>query len=635
MSANEPQNDDPNATAAAAPETSEPTATNVVEPAAAVEVPQEPAATATIPATQPPAADDDDDYGSMEEALGAGAEDFDDLMTGYFESMSELEVGSLTKATVVETRKDFVLLDVGDAHAEGMVPVKEFLDAKGAMTVAAGDVIDVVVEGRDAESGQVTVSYRKARQRTQWNLVVEAFEKQTPLHGTVTRALKNGVLVDVGVPCFLPASQLDTSRVENLEGVVGKDYEVLVIDIDRTRRRAVLSRRKLLLETAKRKKAEVLEGLAEGSIIDGKVKSVLDFGVFVELGGLDGMVPREEVAWEKNVKPSDVLKVGQAYKFVVHTIDREKERVTLSRRRLKPDPWTDIDGRYPIGGKAAGTVINLTNNCAYVAVGEAADGIEGRIHRDNLSWATHVKKPSDLVKKGVAVEAVVLGYDRDRRLLEMGLKQGTVDPWENIGERFPVGGRHTVKIVEFVGFGAFVQIDEHTKGLIHVTDMSWDRNFKDPKKLGAIGTELEVAVLKVDSGARRINFGAKQLTDDPFKAFVAKHKNGAMVTGVVKSVVDFGVFVELAPLVEGMIHISEWDRDKTESLAAVVKPGETISAKILKIEHATQQLKLSRKRLVQDEERKEIEAYTKPSASQPEAKTSLGNLLKGLKIDLK
>ncbi|MGI8905963.1 MAG: S1 RNA-binding domain-containing protein [Candidatus Sumerlaeaceae bacterium] len=560
---------------------------------------------------------------------GGESEQFDDLMSDYLESMSELEVGQLAKATVVEIKKDQVLLDVGD-KAEGVADVREFTDFKGNVTVQPGQQIEVVIESRDADTGQVNVSYRKARQRVEWNRVVEAFEKGHTIRGQVVRALKNGVLVDAGVPCFLPASQLDVNRVEDLETFVGQDVECYVIDVDRQRRRGVLSRRRLLAEEQKKKRADILAGLEEGQTLEGRVKSILDFGVFVDMGGIDGLVPREEVAWEKRVNLSDVLKQGVRYKFKIIGIDRDRERVTLSRRQLKPDPWQKIETDYPRELAVKGTVTNLTNNCAYVVL---ADGVEGRIHRNNLSWNPSIKKPSDLLKKNAEVQATVLDYDNDKRLLELGVRQLTSDPWENIEGRFPPKSRQTVTISDVVSFGAFVQLDEHTKGLIHISDMSYDRNFKDPKQLVKPGDEVEVLVLKIDKEARRINFGMKQLEEDPFTAFIKKHPSGSTVTGKIKCVASFGAFVELAPSLEGLLHISQWSNEKLDSLENVAKPGDEVTVKIIKVEKPIKKISLSRKAQMHDEERREVQQYKQSSPAK--ATTSLGSLLKNLNIDVK
>lgn len=557
-------------------------------------------------------------------------EQFDNLMSNYLDSMSDLEVGQLAKATIVEIGKDHVLLDVGD-KAEGICSVKEFHDFKGNLLAHPGEEVEVVIESRDSSSGQVNVSFRKARQRAEWSRVVEAFEKGSTVYGHVTRALKNGVLVDVGIPCFLPGSQINLTRVDNLESLVGETMECYIIDLDRQRRRGVLSRRRLLTEELNKKREETLATMAEGDEVEGRVKSVVEFGVFVDLGSLDGLVPREDVAWEKRVNVADALKKDQRYKFKVLSIDKERGRVTLSRRQLKPDPWLTIENDYPLELTVNGTVTNLTNNCAYVLL---ADGIEGRVHRDNLSWLPSVKKPSDVVKKGDEVQATVLAYDKDKRLLDLGLKQLSNDPWNDIEERFPVNSKHTVTISDVVSFGAFARIDEYTKGLVHLSDMTHDRSVKDPRKLVKVGDEVEVIVTRIDQKNRRLNFGMKQLQENPFTAYTKANPQGSVVTGTVKNISSFGAFIELAPLVEGLLHVSQWGREKIDSLESVLKPGDEVTVKILKIEKKEQKINLSRRAMLQDEERKIVDQYKKTDGS-VKANTNLGSLLKGLDIQLK
>lgn len=557
---------------------------------------------------------------------GSEMDQFDNLMSDYLDSMHDLEVGQLARATVVEIGKDHILLDIGD-KAEGVCSTREFQDFNSNLLVHPGQEVDVVVEGRDSETGQVNVSYRKARHRAEWSKVVEAFDQGKTVHGQVTRALKNGVLVDVGVPCFLPGSQIGLSRVENLESMVGDTVECYIIDLDRQRRRGVLSRRKVLTEQKDKNRNEQLAKLEEGQTVEGRVKSVVEFGVFVDIGSLDGLVPREEVAWEKRAVPAEVLKPDTKYKFKIVSVDKEKGRVTLSRRQMKPDPWLSIEDDYPVGLQVNGAVTNLTNNCAYLVL---PDGIEGRIHRDNLSWLPNIRKPSDLLKKNEEVQAQVLGYDKDKRLLDLGLKQTTDDPWVDINQRYPSKSRHKVTISDVVSFGAFAKIDDYTKGLIHLTDMTWDRSVKDPRQVVKPGDEVDVMVVKVDKKNRRLNFGMKQLQEDPFTAYTREHSQGSVVTGTVKNISGFGAFVELAPLVEGLLHISQWSREKVESLESVLKPGDEVTAKITKIEKKDRKISLSRRAYLQDDERKVVEQYKKQDTTT--TATNLGSLLKGLDI---
>ncbi|MBX7244532.1 MAG: S1 RNA-binding domain-containing protein [Candidatus Sumerlaeaceae bacterium] len=553
---------------------------------------------------------------------------FDSLMSSYLDSVKELAYGQLTKARVVAVRKDYVLLDVGD-KAEGIVEIKEFEDFRGNVKISVGDEVDVVLQGRDPETGQILVSYRQAKQRANWDHVVEAFEKNQPLHGHVSRALAKGVMVEAGIPCFMPASQCDIGHVDDLATLVGQEVDVYVIDLDKAKHRAVVSRRKLLSEEVKKKREETLKTLEEGTTVSGKVKNIVDFGVFVDLGGVDGLVPREEIAWEKNVEAAEALKVNYNYKFKVLTVDRERGRVSLSRRQLKPDPWLKIEQDYPKDLNVKGVVTNMTRNCAYVRL---EDGIEGRIHRNNLSWNMSINKPQDVLKENDTVRAVVLDYDREKRLLDLGLKQISVDPWLEIEQKYPINSRQKVKILETVPYGAFVQLDDNTKGLIHVSDMSYDRSFKDPKNLVKVGDEIEAVVLKLDMDARRINLGIKQLEQDPFEAYVRAHPVNSIVTGKVKGVTKFGAFVELAPHVEGLLHKTQWSRDKVETIEGLVKEGEEVTAKIIKIEKKDKKVSLSRRAHLHDEERREIDAYARQNPK--DATTSLGSLLKNLKINV-
>lgn len=560
---------------------------------------------------------------------GSEMDQFDDFMSNYLEAMPGLESGQITKATIVEITREHVMLDVGD-KAEGICSRKEFEDFEGNVSVKPGDEVEVVVEKRDSETGQVNVSYRKARHRVEWKRVVEAFEQNKPVEGRVTRALANGLLVDVGVPCFLPGSQVGLTRVDKLESLVGQTMECYIIDLDRPRHRGVLSRRKLLSEQKTHKRTEQLDKLEEGQTIEGRVKSVVEFGAFVDLGAIDGLVPRDEVSWEKRTTMGDALKVGTSYEFKILSIDKERGRVTLSRKQLKPDPWLAVREQYAKDQTVTGKVTNLTNNCAYLVM---PDGTEGRVQRDNLSWLPTVKKPSDLLKKNEEVQAQVLGYDDDKRLVELGLKQLAEDPWADIDSRFPIKSRHKVTINDVVSFGAFAKIDDYTKGLIHMSDMTWDRSIKDPGKVVKVGDEVEVVVIKIDKVNRRLNFGLRQLQDDPYTVYTKQNPVGSVVTGTVKNVSSFGAFVELAPLVEGLLHVSQWGREKVENLESVVKPGDEVTAKIIKLEKKDRRISLSRRAQMQDEERRVVDQY-KESAANTNTSTNLGSLLQGLKIKL-
>ncbi len=556
--------------------------------------------------------------------------DFAQLLESYLGETQELEYGKPIKARVVSVMKEYVLVDVGD-KAEGIVRISEFTDHHGNVVVKEGDVVEVVVKGRDSETGQVLVSRELARRQATWEYVAEAMEKKFPVHGFVTKVLPNkGLLVDIGVPAFMPASQVDVQPGVDLKEFLNQEVDAHVLSVDKGRGRVVLSRRKLLEEELAKKRAEFLATLEEGSTVTGKVRRHTQFGVFVELAGvMDALVPKEELSWVKEVDPSETLRIGYNYKFKVIKVDRGRERVTLSRRQLKPDPWSKIEEEYPLELVVRGKVTNITPTTAYVIL---ETGIEGKIRRENLSWNFSVRKPSDVVKEGDEVRAVVIGYDKDRRLLDLSLKQVTEDPWTRIEEKYPVGSRVRGKVLDVVAYGAFVELDEATKGLIHVSDMSYDKNFRDPKKLVKPGQEIEAVVIKIDPAVRRISLGLKQLEDDPFELYLTQHPEGSVVTGKIKSITNFGVFVELAPKVEGLLHITQWDKQRVDDLANVVNVGDEVTAKIIKVDRDDRRISLSRRQYLIDQERKEIEQYR--DEGPVDATIRLGDLLKDIREKL-
>lgn len=551
-------------------------------------------------------------------------EDFEQLLEEYLSDTPHVEKGKITEARVVAITKEYVMVDVGD-KAEGIVKISEFQDYRGNLSVKEGDVVEVYVQGRDPETGHVIVSRERARRQAAWQQVAEAAEKKYPVHGFVVKAVPNkGLIVDIGVSAFMPASHVDLRPVEDLASFVGQEIDAYILSVDKERGRISVSRRKLLEEEAAKKRAEILASLEEGATITGKVKNHTEFGVFVDLGGIDALVPREELAWEKRIDPAETLRLGYTYKFKILKVDRERERVTLSRRQLKPDPWSKIEDDYPLELVVRGKVTDITPSTAYVVLDS---GIEGRIRREHLSWALTVRRPSDILKVGDEVKAVVIGYDKAKRLLELSLKQVTEDPWQHVEEKYPVGSRVKAKVLDVVNYGAFVQLDETTKGLIHVSDMSYDKKQRDPKKFLKSGDEIEAVVLKIDTENRRINLGIKQLEDDPFELFLNQHPVGSVVTGKVRSIAKFGVFVELAPKVDGLLHISEWAKERIEDLSSVVNVGDEVTAKIIKADHENREISLSRKQYLRDQERKEIEEYREQGPV--DATIRLGDLLKG------
>ncbi len=557
---------------------------------------------------------------------GDGEEDFEALLDQYMGE--DQQVGQLIQATVVAILDDGnVLLDVGD-KAEGIAPVKEFQNFRGELEVAVGDVVEVVTERRDEEQ-RLRVSRRKARLQQDLKLLQAAMESGATVPCLVEKVVNKGLLVLAGggVQCFLPASQVSLAKNEELQKFVGQELEVHVLEVDQKRRRGVVSRRKVLQEQQATERAEFLSTLMEGEFREGRVKNVAAFGVFVDLGPMDGLVPRAEVAWDRQAKVEDVLKPGIRYKFKVLSVDRENGRITLSRRQTKPDPWENIESEFPIDSTVSGKVTSMNPKMAFV---ELAEGIEGKILADNLSWLPTVRRPSDVLNAGDEIQAVVLGYDRDRRNISLGLKQIETDPWSTVSERYPKGSRQTGTVTDFVDFGMFVSLEPAIKGLVHISDLSHDPSVRDPKKLYKKGDQIEVVVLKIEKDARKIALGLKQLEEDPYELYISNNPQGSSVTGIVKEVKDIILIVELAKLVEGRLHISEWDRDRVEKLTLVAKPGDEITAKILKVERKERRIALSRRKMLVDEERKAIDQYKK--AGPVKASTSLGDLMRGLNL---
>lgn len=552
-------------------------------------------------------------------------EEFDQLLEEYLDRIHDFASGDIIDAEIVDVKRDYVLVDVGD-KAEGVIDVNEFVDAQGDIHVSVGDKIPVQILGREPETGQVRVSYGRALAELAWERVEEAHRRQTPVTGRVSRTVRSGVLVDVGLPAFMPASQIDTSRVENLEDWVDREVAAYVIDLDRSRERVVVSRRKLVQEDEERKRQRILESLEPGQTRVVRIKKILDFGAFADLGGIDGLIPRVEVSWERGSHPNQYLREGRDLKVRVVNVDRDKGRITLSRKRVRPDPWEKIDEKYPPETVVKGKVVGLANFGAFIGLEE---GVRGMIHASDLSWGGGRKKVTDFLRVGDSVKAVVLEADKEQRRLSLGLKQITMDPWVEVEEKFPPGTVVKGAVTAVTNYGAFVRLTEHVEGLVHVSDMSWDKKVKNPSQYVQVGQEVEAVVIKTERDRRRINLGLKQMTKSPFERFVDENREGSVVTGKVTRLADFGAFVQLAPDVEGLIHISQLDDQRVEKTEEAVKPGETVEAKVVKIDKKNCKIGLSRRAFIKEQTRRETAAYMSRSDS---GGMKMGELLQGLNI---
>ncbi len=581
----------------------------------------------TPPASPAPAEDT-----PSEEAEKDDEQALEEMMRAALDEMPEdtrIAPGEIREVSVVDIVGESVFVDIGE-KAEGVIPLSEFLDADGKLTIQSGHVIPVEIRGYDAEAGQMQVSHKSAVARLSIARVEEAAEKKIPLVGRVTQVVKGGLIVDVGLAAFMPASQTDLHRVEDLSEFLGKKVEVLVIEFNRPRKRAVVSRRQFLEAQRKEARQSLLEGIKKDDVLEGKVKNIKEFGVFVDLGGVDGFIPREEVSFDRGASPDQFFRVGDDVKVQVIRLDASSERITLSRKSLGTDPWKDAESRFPVGARVRGKVVSLTHYGAFVQVEE---GITGMIHATDMSWSSKTnKKPSDYVNEGDIVEAQVLEIDSQKRRMSLGLKQITMDPWAEVESKFPSGERVKGPVTSLTNYGAFVRLDEHIEGMIHVSDMAWDKHVPHPNKVLKVGQEVECVVLKADPLQRRVSLGIKQLTDSPFEQFQRAHPVGSIITGEVTRVVPFGAFVKLPGGIEGLLHVSQFEEQRVEKPEQVLKPGEQVSCKVTKIDVRAEKISLSRKEALKQLDRELVKQYLHSDVS---GGTSLGEALQQVRRELR
>jgi small subunit ribosomal protein S1 len=583
-------------------------------------------------AKTPPASPAPAETSQSEEAEKDDEQALEEMMRAALEEMPEdtrIAPGEIREVSVVDIVGESVFVDIGD-KAEGVIPLSEFLDSEGKVSIQPGQVIPVEIRGYDSEAGQMQVSHKSAVARLSIARVEEAAEKKIPLVGRVTQVVKGGLIVDVGLPAFMPASQTDLHRVEDLSEFVGKRVEVLVIEFNRPRKRAVVSRRQFLEMQRKEARQNLLEGIKELDVLEGKVKNIKEFGVFVDLGGVDGFIPREEVSYDRGASPDQFFKVGDELKVQVIRLDPSSERITLSRKRLGTDPWKDAESRFPVGARIRGKVVSLTHYGAFVQVEE---GITGMIHATDMSWSTKTnKKPSDYVNEGDIVEAQVLEIDSQKRRMSLGLKQITMDPWVEVESKFPAGERVKGPVTSLTNYGAFVRLDEHIEGMIHVSDMAWDKHVPHPNKVLKVGQDVECVVLKADPLQRRVSLGIKQLTESPFEQFQRAHPVGSIITGEVTRVVPFGAFVKLPGGIEGLLHVSQFEEQRVEKPEQVLKPGEQVSCKVTRIDVRAEKISLSRKEALKQLDRELVKQYLHSDVS---GGTSLGEALQQVRRELR
>ena len=526
------------------------------------------------------------------------------LLDLYDNSFRHIAEGEVVKGTVLKVTETGVVVDVG-FKSEGIIAVDEFLDENRQITVQPGDVVDVLLERTEDREGYVVLSREKAEKMKIWDEVEKAYSEKKVVVGRVIERIKGGLAVDIGVRAFLPGSQIDVRPVRNLDALKGQDLRMRVIKVNKKRGNIVLSRKVLLEEENAEKKKHTLETLAEGKVLRGVVKNITDYGAFIDLGGIDGLLHITDMSWGRVGHPSEVLKVNDEIDVIVLKYDPATERVSLGHKQLVADPWSAVSERYPVGLRVSGKVVSLTDYGAFI---ELEPGVEGLIHVSEMSWSKRVKHPSKILNVGDSVDAMVLGVDATARRISLGLKQVEQNPWHDLAEKYPVGTRIKGKVRNLTEFGAFVEVEEDIDGLIHISDMSWSKRIKHPSEVLKKGDVVDAMVLNIDAENQRLSLGLKQLATDIWDDFFSRHHVGGIIEGKVVRMTNFGAFVELDEGIEGLIHVSEFD-DTHGQEKIDLQVGETYQMKIIKLSPAERKIGLSIRALKSDEFRADWEAY--------------------------
>ena len=530
------------------------------------------------------------------------------------------ERDKIIEGTVVRVDQDTVLVDIG-LKSEGHVPVAEFRNADGEVTVQVGDKIRVLMTRQEGKKGYV-LSKKKADYLSAWDKIGDACQEGGIIEGTITGKVNGGFTVDIGVQAFLPSSQVDSRPSADSDGYIGVKARFKVIKINQRRDNIVLSRRAVLEDERAAMRDVTLEKLEEGQIVEGTIKNVTDYGAFVDLGGVDGLLHVSDLSWGRVGKPTDVLKPGQQITAKVLKFDRAKGKISLGIKQTLTDPWLEVPAKFPVGERVHGRVVSLMEYGAFV---ELESGIEGLIHVSEMSWTKRVRRAADILNIGDEVETIILGIDMGNRKISLGLKQISDNPWNTIAEKYPAGTRIEGQIKNMTDFGMFIGIEDGIDGLVHVSDMSWTKRIKHPGDVYEKGSLVQAVVLKVDVENERLSLGIKQLEPDPWSLAPGKYRAGALVTGKVTSLTDFGVFVELEEGIEGLIHVSELSREKVASAKEFAAVGDMLEAVVLSCDPKERRISLSIKSMHVATEKAEFEQYM---GSQGQSTSTFGDLLK-------
>ena len=529
----------------------------------------------------------------------------DDFRRLFEESLRAVKPGEVVRGRVVGVGRDQVTVDIG-YKSEGQIPIGEFTTREGEITVKEGDEIDVFFDADEGEHGGIVLSRSKAEQAKVWRDIEDAFQHNGVVEGAIVGKVKGGLKVDVGVAAFLPGSHADIRPARNLDRFIGQRGHFAVLKFNRARGNVVVSRRAVMERERAQLKQETMKVLEEGVILEGIVKNITDYGAFVDLGGIDGLLHVTDMSWGRVNKPSDVVSVGDRVRVVVLKYDPERGRVSLGMKQIMPDPWASVAERYPVGARVRGKVVSLADYGAFV---ELEPGIEGLVHVSEMSWTKRVTHPSKVLEVSQEVDVMVLDVDTANRRISLGLKQAKPNPWELVCINHPVGSRINGQVKNITDFGVFIGVEEGIDGLVHISDLHWTKKVRHPSEMFQKGDEVEAVVLGIDVENERISLGVKQLAEDPWQGMHQRYPVGAKVKGKITSVTDFGVFMEVEEGIEGLIHVSQLSTERVEKPQSMFTPGQEIEAEVTAVDARDRKIALSIKALRKSEEREEIESY--------------------------
>ena len=556
----------------------------------------------------------------------------DELLNGTEKSNNFAE-GSIVPGKIVEKRQDGALVDIG-YKAEGFIPSTEFRNWSEAQV---GDNVDVFLEAIENENNMPEISLSKANFIKSWEKITSEYGEGSIIRGLMKHRVKGGIIIDLnGVEAFLPGSQIDIGPVKNMDEFIGKEYDLKILKINQDRKNIVVSRRELLEESRKDRRSALLKEMEVGQIRKGIVKNITDFGAFIDLGGVDGLLHITDMSWGRISHPSEMLELGQEIEVMILDIDFEKERVSLGLKQKSKNPWDEVESKYAVGNIVKGRIVNIMPYGAFV---EIEQGVEGLIHVSEMSWTKRVTKAGDVVSVGEEVEAVVLDIDKEGKKISLGLRQKTRNPWEVLAEKYPAGSRIKGKVRNMTSYGAFVEIENDIDGMIHVSDMSWTRKINNPNEVLKVGDEVDAVILDIDPQQQRISLGLKQTEDDPWANIETLYKIGDVVKGKVTKITAFGAFIELSHKIDGLVHISQISKDRVEKVKDKLALGQEIEARVIKIDKEERRIGLSIKALeegyTEDDLKaagEEVSAALKPGAALVDMGKVIGDALDDLDV---